>query len=181
MSPDVDLHAVPVSPDVVIVVAVTREAAARAQIARVLPADSVLLIVPDYPTAMDALAAGVLSSHIDRPQVSGAVTTLGGLEVDRLRQRVTWDRLPLALTRLERGVIGCLAETPAEVWPYERLHRAVWQAAWLGDTAPLHATVKRLRQKLRDAGVPVFLDSVRGVGFRLRVESAPSPAYRLTG
>jgi len=175
------MHAVSVSPDVVIVVAVTREAAARAQLARVLPADSVLLMVPDYPTAVDALATGVLSSQLDRPQISGGATTLGELEVDRLRQRVTWDGIPLPLTRLERGIISSLAEAPAEVWPYKRLYETVWQEAWLGDTAPLHATVKRLRQKLRDANVLAFLDSVRGVGFRLRVETAPSPAYRLTG
>lgn len=174
MSAGVNLHAVPVSQDVVIVVAVTREATARAQLARLLPADSVLLMVPDYPTAVDALATGVLSSQLDRPQVCDAVTTLGGLEVDRLRQRVTWNAIPLPLTKLERGIIGCLAELPTEVWPYERLYQAVWQEAFLGDTAPLHATVKRLRQKLRDADVPAFFDSVRGVGFRLRVETAPS-------
>jgi len=106
---------------------------------------------------------------------------VGGLEVDRLRQRVAWDGTSLPLTRLERGIISCLAESPAEVWPYGRLYQAVWQEAWLGDTAPLHATVKRLRQKLRDADVPAFLDSVRGVGFRLRVETPPTTAYRLTG
>jgi DNA-binding response OmpR family regulator len=174
VTPEVNLHAVPVSPDIVLVVAVTREAAARAHLARLLPADSVLLMVPDYPTAVDALATGVLSSQLDRPQVSDAVIRLGGLEVDRLRQRVTWNGIPLQLTRLERGIIGCLAEVPAEVWAYERLYHAVWQEAWLGDTAPLHATVKRLRQKLRDSEVPAFLDSVRGVGFRLRVDTAPS-------
>jgi len=174
VSLEVNLHSVPVSHDVVLVVAVTREATARAQLARLLPADSVLLMVPDYPTAVDALATGVLSSQLDRPQAGDAVTRLGGLEVDRLRQRVTWHGMPLALTKLERGIIGCLAEGPAEVWPYERLYQAVWQEAFLGDTAPLHATVKRLRQKLREADVPAFLDSVRGVGFRLRVETAPS-------
>jgi len=172
--PEVSLHAVPASPDVFIVVAVTREAAARAQLARQLPGDSVLLLVPDYPSAVGALASGVLTSQLDRPEVSSAVTRLGGLEVDRLRQQVTWNGTTLPLTRLERGMICCLAEAPAQVWSYERLYKAVWQEAWLGDTAPLHAMVKRLRQKLRKSCVPAHLVSVRGVGFQLQVETPPS-------
>ena len=47
----------------------------------------------------------------------------------------------------------------------------MWRAAWLGDTSILHASVKRLRRKLRDAGVTVVLESVRGVGFRLLIEA----------
>jgi two-component system, OmpR family, response regulator MtrA len=31
----------------------------------------------------------------------------------------------------------------------------------------VHAAIKRLRRKLRDAGVDVRIDSVRGVGYQL--------------
>lgn len=178
MSADVSLHGVEISQDnVVLVVAVTREAAVRARLAQTLPAGSVLLLVPDYPTAVDVLGSGVLSQPATEPGEAVAVTMVGGLEVDRLRQQVSWNGSPLPLTRLERGIIGCLAESPARVWPHENLYQAVWRDAWLGDAAVLHSTVKRLRRKLRDAGVPAFLDSVRGVGFRLRVD-ASSPGLQ---
>lgn len=161
--------------DVVLVVAVTREAAARAQLARQLPGEFVLLMVPDYPTAVDAFGSGVLTSHLDQLAEADTVTRPGGLEIDRLGQRVSWNGNLLPLTRLERGIIGCLAEPPTRVWAHEPLYRAVWQEAWLGDTTALHTTVKRLRRKLREAGAPALIDSVRGVGFRLRVEtSAPA-------
>jgi DNA-binding response OmpR family regulator len=65
-----------------------------------------------------------------------------------------------------------LAEPPVRVWSYERLYQAVWGGVWLGDTSALHATVKRLRRKLRSAGVTVFLESMRGVGFRLHADGA---------
>jgi len=98
--------------------------------------------------------------------------TYGGLLIDPLRQDVTWNGLPLRLTKLERAVLARLAEPPLQAWSYERLYRAAWGSTWLGDTSALHATIKRLRRKLRAAGVTVFLESVRGVGFRLGPESA---------
>ena len=157
--------------DVVLVVAVTREATTRAQLARQLPGESVLLMVPDYPTAVDAFGSGVLTSHLDPSAEADTVTRLGGLEIDRLGERVAWNGSLLPLTRLERGIIGCLAEPPTQVWAHERLYRAVWREAWLGDTTAVHTTVKRLRRKLREAGAPALIDSVRGVGFRLRPET----------
>jgi DNA-binding winged helix-turn-helix (wHTH) protein len=166
--------------DIVLVVAVTREATARAQLARQLPGESVLLMIPDYPTAVDAFGSGVLTSRLDQSAAADTVMSHGGLEIDRLGQRVAWNGNLLPLTRLERGIIGCLAEPPTQVWAHERLYRAVWQAAWLGDATALHTTVKRLRRKLREAGAPALIDSVRGVGFRLRVEmpTAADPAVR---
>jgi DNA-binding response OmpR family regulator len=173
VSPEVGVRTVEVTgQDIVLVVAVTRETTARAQLARQLPGESVLLMVPDYPTAVDAFGSGVLTSHLDHSAEAGTVTRLGGLEIDRLRQRVAWNGNVLPLTRLERGVIGCLAEPPAQVWAHERLYRAVWQEAWLGDATALHTTVKRLRRKLREAGAPALIDSVRGVGFRLCVDAS---------
>jgi DNA-binding response OmpR family regulator len=43
----------------------------------------------------------------------------------------------------------------------------VWDTNWFGSTRTLDATIGRLRQKLEDHGVPVRIDTVRGVGFRM--------------
>jgi len=107
----------------------------------------------------------------------------GGLFIDPLRLDVTWNGIPLRLTRLERAVLAHLAEAPLRAWSHEHLYRAAWGDTWLGDASALHATVKRLRRKLRDAGATIFLESIRGVGFRLDtqgagvvVAQAPAPA-----
>lgn len=175
MLPEVDLHTVRAGRDnIVFVVAITREVAARAHLARQLPAESVLLLVPDYSAAEGALRSGLFRTVPGEPEENSAVITFGGLVIDQLRQDVTWNGVPLQLTRLERGVLGCLAEPPMRVWPHERLYRTVWHDAWLGDPSTLHATAKRLRRKLRDAGATVHLESVRGVGFRLGADDAPA-------
>lgn len=158
------------------VVAITREAAARARLARQLPAESVLLMVPDYEAAVGAFGSGVFRADPGEPEENGAVLTVGGLVIDQLRQSVTWNSSTLNLTRLERGILSCLAEPPIRVWPHERLYRTVWRDTWLGDASSLHATAKRLRRKLREAGVTVCLESVRGVGFRLRADDVPAGA-----
>lgn len=170
--PEIGLHSVPAEDDdLVLVLAVTRDVAARARLARQLSGGSVLLLFPDYPTVAQTIGNGLLSAHPDQPGEAGQVISCGGLAVDRLRQQVTWYGTPLRLTRLEREILGCLAEPPVRVWTYERLFQAVWREAWLGDTSILHASVKRLRRKLRDAGVTAVLESVRGVGFRLLIEA----------
>jgi two-component system response regulator MtrA len=170
--PDVGLHSVgPEDDDLLLVMAVTRDVAARARLARQLPPGSVLLLFPDYPTVAQTIGNGLLSAHLDQPGEAGQVISCGDLAVDRLRQEVTWHGTPLRLTRLERETLACLAEPPVRVWTYERLFQAVWQEAWLGDTSILHASVKRLRRKLRDAGVAAVLESVRGIGFRLLIEA----------
>ena len=158
------------------VAAVTQDVSARADLARQLPGQSVLLLFPDHATAARALgeetAAWALTEDEpiagpDEDGHSGEMIVCGGLLIDPLRLDVTWNGTPLRLTRLERAVLASLAQPPVRAWSYEYLHHAAWGDAWLGDTSALHATVKRLRRKLRDAGVSIFLESIRGVGFRL--------------
>ena len=149
------------------VAAVTRDVSARADLARQLPGECVLLLFPDRASAVKALSEGDLGA--DPSGDDGPVSTAmdAGLLVDRLRLDVSWNGIPLRLTRLERAVLAHLAEAPLRAWSHEHLYHAAWGDTWLGDASALHATVKRLRRKLRDAGVSIFLESIRGVGFRL--------------
>jgi two-component system, OmpR family, response regulator MtrA len=149
------------------VAAVTQDVSVRVDLARQLPGGSVLLLFPDHATAARALGEGEPSSGPDPGDHSGETIMYGGLLIDPLRLDVTWNGIPLRLTRLERAVLARLAEPPVRAWSHEGLYRAAWGDAWLGDTSALHATVKRLRRKLRDAEVTIFLESIRGVGFRL--------------
>ena len=162
--------------DPLFVAAVTRDVSARARLARELPGESVLLMFPDQMTAARALSEGKLGA-VPGGQSDPVVTiTYGGLLIDPLSLDVAWNGVPLRLTRLERAVLIHLAEPPIRVWSYERLYHAVWGGVWLGDTSVLHATVKRLRRKLRSAGATVFLESVRGVGFRLDTDGTDAGA-----
>jgi DNA-binding response OmpR family regulator len=157
-----------------VVVAVTTEVSARLQVVRQLSGQSILLLVPDEATAARMLGTTGSTGRGDQPSTGPSAPGRGRLVVDDLCQQVTWDGVPLPLTRLERGLVSCLIEPPVRVWSYEDLYRTVWRDAWLGDTSTLHATVKRLRRKLHAAGVPVLLESRRGIGLHLRMGSEPA-------
>lgn len=137
------------------------------------------MLFPDHASAARTLGEGEPSPGRAGPE--DPTIAYGGLLIDPLRQAVTWNGIPLSLTKLERAVLASLAEPPLQAWSYERLYHAAWGGNWLGDTSALHATIKRLRRKLRAAGVTLFLESVRGVGFRLDDEDITAGTAPQTG
>jgi|SRR5215468_8179813 len=153
-----------------LVIAVTRDVSTRVQLAQHLPVDAVLVLAPDQAAADRALHTGPPLGGADGAEQSPIA--YGGLVLDPLTHHVTWLGTQVNLTRLERRLLSCLIEPPLRVWPYDLLYRTVWRQAWLGDTSTMHAIVKRLRRRLRDAGVTAALESVRGVGFSLVLQPA---------
>ena len=96
-------------------------------------------------------------------------TQVGGLAVDRRTRRVTLDGAEVALTPKEFDLLALLAEDPDAVWPRHRILEQVWDPHWYGPTKTLDVHIASLRKKLGD---PDWIETVRGVGFRLRVPEA---------
>jgi DNA-binding response OmpR family regulator len=170
-----DRLAEPAAPQVPLVVCVSADPAVRQRVVRQLDGSGVLLMCPD----LDALRAVLRSTGDPAPSGAGAadvlagVVTMGELVVDARSMQVTWRGRTLPLTRLECELVSRLASPPARVWRYDRLFSAVWGGTYLGDNSILHATVKRLRRKLRSVdgtgvdGGGLAVETVRGVGYRL--------------
>ena len=89
---------------------------------------------------------------------------IGSLEIDRRRRRVRVDDEEVALTPKEFDLLACLADEPGTVFTRERLLSEVWDPHWYGPTRTLDVHVASLRKKLGD---PRWVETVRGVGFRL--------------
>lgn len=89
-----------------------------------------------------------------------------GLTLDEEHHLATWQGRPLPLTSRERVILGCLLADPGRVWSYRQLFEGAWGGCYLGDPALVHSALKRVRRKMREAGVAVSIDAVRGVGFR---------------
>jgi len=98
---------------------------------------------------------------------TGSVVELGPLVVDRRTRRVTVDDEPVVLTPKEFDVLSLLAEDPDAVWSRTRILEEVWDPHWYGPTKTLDVHVATLRKKL---GHPDWIETVRGVGFRLHVD-----------
>jgi two-component system, OmpR family, response regulator RegX3 len=91
---------------------------------------------------------------------------VGELEVDERARRATLDGRELELTPKEFDLIAALARDPGAAVSRQRLLAEVWQTSWYGSAKTIDVHVAALRKKLGDPG---WIETVRGVGFRLRV------------
>ncbi len=97
------------------------------------------------------------------------VMRAGGLVVDPARREVSVDGARVELTALEFEILEALTRDPGIVLSRQRLLDAAWGADFMGDEHVLEVHVGNLRRKLGDdPASPRFLETVRGVGYRLR-------------
>jgi DNA-binding response OmpR family regulator len=90
----------------------------------------------------------------------------GGLEVDERSRRATLEGRDLELTPKEFELLAALARDPGAAVSRQRLLADVWQTSWYGSSKTIDVHVAALRRKLGDPG---WIETVRGVGFRLHV------------
>lgn len=123
------------------------------------------LVKPFSPRELVARVHALLR----RPR-SGRAATPAGLELDLERYRVTVDQRPVALTPIEFGLLAAMASRPGVVRTRTDLLDEIWGPGF-DDDHLLDVHVGKLRRKLGDdAAAPRFVETVRGIGFRL-VES----------
>ena len=93
---------------------------------------------------------------------------IGALEIDRRTHRVRMDETDLDLTPKEFALLALLAEDPGALRTRAEILDQVWDPNWYGPTKTLDVHVASLRKKLGD---PAWIETVRGVGFRLRADA----------
>lgn len=107
----------------------------------------------------------------DAHENGDAISVVGPLRIDRRAHRVFLDEQTLALTPKEFDLLAYLAEDPGAVRTRTEILEHVWDANWFGPTKTVDAHVAALRRKLGD---PTWIESVRGVGFRLEIPTGRS-------
>ncbi len=101
---------------------------------------------------------------------------VGRLEVDPGARTVRLDSEPLKLARKEFDLLAELARHRGQVVSREDLMSRVWDVNWFGSTKTLDVHIRTLRRKLGDdTANPRFIETVRGVGFRLIAPEDGSP------
>jgi DNA-binding response OmpR family regulator len=93
-----------------------------------------------------------------------AARTLGDLTVDPRTHSVTVGATVVTLTPKEFDLLLLLAEEPGTVYTRTHILETVWDPHWYGPSKTLDVHVASLRKKLGD---PAWIETVRGVGFRL--------------
>ncbi|MBU6329492.1 MAG: response regulator transcription factor [Acidobacteria bacterium] len=96
----------------------------------------------------------------------------GGFTLDRRTRRLTHDDTEIVLTRKEFDLLALLATDQGATHTREEILEQVWDSNWYGPTKTLDVHIASLRKKVGDPGL---IETVRGVGFRLRTTDGSSP------
>jgi DNA-binding response OmpR family regulator len=126
------------------------------------------LVKPFSPRELVARIKALLR----RPRTGQTATTGGtpaGLEIDHGRRLVLVDGSPAELTALEFNLLVVLARDPGIVVTRQSLLDQLWGSAFAADDHLVDVHIANLRRKLGDDPArPRFVETVRGVGYRLR-------------
>lgn len=108
----------------------------------------------------------------DRP----TVLRVGDLSLDPATHLVTRGSTIIELTRKEHVLLEYLMRHPGDVLSRSRLIEHVWDFAFEGDSNVVDVYVGYLRQKVDRPFGTDSIETVRGVGYRLREESQSAPS-----
>ncbi len=101
---------------------------------------------------------------------------VGSLRIDPGARSVTLSGEPVKLARREFDLLAELARNAGQVVTREDLMARVWDVNWFGSTKTLDVHIRTLRRKLGDDSAnPHFIETLRGVGFRLLTPEDGSP------
>lgn len=95
------------------------------------------------------------------------VQILDGVEIDRRVRTVRSRGSVVACTPKEYGILEFLARDPGKVITRQELLDGVWGPHWYGATKMIDVHVASLRRKL---AAPEFIETLRGVGFRIALD-----------
>jgi two-component system catabolic regulation response regulator CreB len=93
----------------------------------------------------------------------------GGLVVDPRTRKAAVGERDLALSRTEFNLLAAFLRSPGRVFERSQLLDTVWGSDVVVGDRTVDVHVKALRRKIEEAGGdPRILETVRGVGYRLR-------------
>ena len=126
---------------------------------------------PRFHTAANS-QTGQSEAQADLPQP----LVRGELVIDASRHEVSMRGEAVPLTPREFGLLATLAAHPGRVFTRDQLLQQVWSGEYYGDHV-VDVCVTHLRKKLDDdPGEPLYIETVRGVGYRFKANPPGSSA-----
>ena len=106
---------------------------------------------------------------MEHSRQSSPIIRSGILEIQPDAYRVLVRGEEVNLTHREFEVLAFLAQNPNIVFSREALFEKIWGYDALGETATVMVHINRIREKIEPDPVhPVYLETVRGAGYRFR-------------
>lgn len=98
--------------------------------------------------------------------------SVADLHLDLLRRRVFRGDKKITLTQKEFALLELLIQREGEVLTRSLIASQVWDMNFDSDTNVIDVAIRRLRAKIDDNFTPKLIHTVRGMGYKLEVESS---------
>jgi DNA-binding response OmpR family regulator len=123
------------------------------------------------PFAFEELLARVRANLRPRAEAAPGVLRAGSISVDQVRREVTVDGRTFGLSAREFSLLKAFLGHPGRVLSRQELLSMAWDMNFDPGTNLVDVYVGYLRRKLGDA----VIETVRGAGYRLRVDGQADP------
>jgi DNA-binding response OmpR family regulator len=133
--------------------------------------------VDDYlpkPFFVEELIARIKALLSRQSSQSVDQLTYGPLRLEVLDHKAHWHDVTAVLSQKEFSLLSYLMRSPGHIYSRKQILKHVWNIDFDPETNVVDVCVRRIRRKLSrhsDANED-FIESVRGVGYRLNIEAA---------
>jgi DNA-binding response OmpR family regulator len=86
----------------------------------------------------------------------------------------TVNLLPVAITASEFYLLALLMKKPNQVFTREQILQTLGIGDGPGSDHIVNSHISRLRNKIKSAGIPATITSVRGIGFKFAAPAKPA-------
>jgi DNA-binding response OmpR family regulator len=121
------------------------------------------------PFSMDELLARVeVLGRRGGATVAEDVISSGPVVMELAKRRVTLRNEPVALSPREFDVLRIFLQEPGRTFSRDEICERIWNREHEYDTRTVEIFIMRLRKKLSEEGAEPLIETVRGVGYKLR-------------
>ena len=94
---------------------------------------------------------------------------VGLFKLDRLKREVSWPEGSASLSSREYSLLELLMRSPGTLFSRQQILQQVWDINFDPQTNVVDVCIQRIKRKTADGAHGVMIESVRGVGYRLKV------------
>lgn len=94
--------------------------------------------------------------------------SVGALKLDRISREVTCNQQAIELTTREFNLLEYLMRSPGQVFTRTQILEHVWGYDFNPNTNVVDVCIQRIRKKIDPLDQTVWIESIRGVGYRFR-------------
>jgi two-component system, OmpR family, response regulator len=120
------------------------------------------------PFFIEELIARIYAVARRRDGEPGRLLQVGELVLDLIRREIKRAGVEIVLTARELNLLEVMMRTPGRVFTRTQLLERVWGYDFDPQTNLVDVNIQRLRKKLDRPGEESVVETVRGVGYRLR-------------